>query len=101
MINTTGFMPDDRVMLVDKSQPGAKDNKMLREGMVGTVSFEPRNILLDDWVSVVWDDDVGGHSCTDTAPMGHGWRVHKNSLKIVDLMTLPTVSDSDLLSLLG
>lgn len=96
----TDYNAEDRVILIDKLSPGASDNSLLHEGMLGTVTNESRDGMSEGWVPVWWDENVEGHSCSNTAPAGHGWRVHCSALELYGKETFEEIPTDDLYSLL-
>ena len=96
----TDYNAGDRVILIDKLSPGVIDNWLLREGMLGTVTNESREEIVKGWVPVWWDENVEGHSCSNTAPMGHGWRVHCSALELYEEKTFEEIPIDDLYGLL-
>ena len=92
------FYPGDRVILVNKKAEGARDNRFLTTGMVGTILEEEE--VIDTWVSVCWDDDVKGHTCSGHAPINHGWRVSETAITLYNDANDISIDEQELLSLL-
>lgn len=86
------YQVGDRVVLL-KDHPD--NNEILFAGMMGQVC------RADDgenhrWISVCWDEWVGGHSCSCACEEGYGWEVPREQLR---LWELPEVEDASIAGL--
>ncbi len=71
------FKPGDRVVCISDC---ASKNRFLTAGCTGTVidvaDIEPP-------ISVVWDEDIDGHTLGNRCKNGYGWRVYENEIALL------------------
>ena len=58
------------------------DNEYLVIGSIGTVCEESEDDVDDPFISVCWDEDIGGHDCDGSCEDGYGWRVFASQLAL-------------------
>jgi hypothetical protein len=93
------FYYGDRVVLVVDHPLG---EQRLRIGMTGMVCDIDDSD--DGQPGIWWDDEMGGHTCCETCPDGHGWYTASEWLELeygCDDTVIVPVSDNDMSALLS
>lgn len=73
------FQEGDRVVCV---RPHPDGNNNIEVGTTGTIIGNYK--FGEGWLSVEWDNDVGGHNCDDQCAFGYGWNVHNDYIDIIE-----------------
>lgn len=73
------FQEGDRVICV---RPHPDDNNNIEVGMTGTIIGNCK-LGKEEWLSVEWDYDVGGHDCDHQCAFGYGWNVRHDYIDII------------------
>lgn len=82
------FQKGDRVVSV-RNRPSSSG--VIIAGDAGTIC----EVLDYGIYGVFWDRDIEGHSCDGKCPVGYGWRVRENEIRLEKPLEYPDTAEVD------